>query len=147
MKALCWYGTDDVRLARIPEPENPEPTRCDRQGHANGDLRFRPASPDGFIPTMRSGDILGHEFMGEVVEVGGQTTKLKKGDRVVVPFTIACGRCFYDKAKTATFMATDRITALRQAINACRKGGTISIPGVYGGLLDKLPFGAAFHKV
>ena len=49
-------------------------------------------------------------------------------------------------AKTAAFLATDRITALRQAINCCRKGGTVSIPGVYGGLLDKIPFGAAFAK-
>ena len=53
---------------------------------------------------------------------------------------------YYDRAKTAAFMATDRVSALRQAIHACRKGGTVSIPGVYGGLLDKLPFGAAFHK-
>jgi threonine dehydrogenase-like Zn-dependent dehydrogenase len=53
---------------------------------------------------------------------------------------------YYDKAKTATMMATDRISALRQAIHCCRKGGTVSIPGVYGGYLDKMPFGAAFHK-
>jgi threonine dehydrogenase-like Zn-dependent dehydrogenase len=53
---------------------------------------------------------------------------------------------YYDKAKTATFMATDRISALRQALLACRKGGTVSIPGVYGGFLDKVPFGAAFSK-
>jgi threonine dehydrogenase-like Zn-dependent dehydrogenase len=52
----------------------------------------------------------------------------------------------YDKVKTATFMATDRASALRQAIHACRKGGTLSIPGVYGGLLDKVPLGAAFNK-
>jgi len=325
MKALCWYGTDDVRVARVPEPEilNPRDAivKVTLTAICGSDLHLL----DGFIPTMRSGDILGHEFMGEVVEVGRDNTKLKKGDRVVVPFTIACGHCFfcdrqlwsacdnsnpnawmaeklygfsssglfgyshmmggyaggqaeyvrvpfadvgpikippelsdeqvlflsdifptgymaaencniqpgdtiavwgcgpvgqfaiqsawmlgagrviaidreperlrmavekgkaetidyeqqdvfetlrdmtghgpdacidavgleahgtkldyyYDKAKTAAFMATDRITALRQAINACRKGGTVSIPGVYGGLLDKLPFGAAFHK-
>ena len=53
---------------------------------------------------------------------------------------------YYDRAKTATFLATDRPTALRQAIHACRKGGTVSIPGVYGGFLDKMPFGAAFGK-
>ena len=325
MKALCWYGTDDVRVARVPEPEilNPRDAiiKVTLTAICGSDLHLL----DGFIPTMRSGDILGHEFMGEVVDVGRDNTKLKKGDRVVVPFTIACGHCFfcdrqlwsacdnsnpnawmaeklygysssglfgyshmmggyaggqaeyvrvpfadvgpikippglsdeqvlflsdifptgymaaencniqpgdtiavwgcgpvgqfaiqsawmlgagrviaidreperlrmavekgkaetinyerqdvfdtlrdmtghgpdacidavgleahgtkldyyYDKAKTAAFLATDRITALRQAINACRKGGTISIPGVYGGLLDKLPFGAAFHK-
>jgi threonine dehydrogenase-like Zn-dependent dehydrogenase len=281
---------------------------------------------DGFIPTMKKGDILGHEFMGEVVEVGPGVTKLKRGDRVVVPFAIACGSCFfcrrqlwsccdnsnpnanvveklygysgsglfgyshmmggyaggqaeyvrvpfadvgplkvpgdlpdekvlflsdifptgymaaengniqggdtvavwgcgpvglfaiksayllgagrvlaidrfperlrmaaekcgaevidyerqdvaealryhtggrgpdvcidavgleahgpapwgwYDKAKTALMLETDRAYALRQAIEACRKGGTVSIPGVYGGLIDKMPFGAAFGK-
>ena len=53
---------------------------------------------------------------------------------------------FYDRAKTKTYMATDRPTALRQAIMACRKGGTVSIPGVYGGLVDKFPIGAAFSK-
>jgi threonine dehydrogenase-like Zn-dependent dehydrogenase len=53
---------------------------------------------------------------------------------------------YYDKVKTATLLATDRTTALRQAIHACRKGGTVSIPGVYGGFLDKMPLGAAFNK-
>jgi threonine dehydrogenase-like Zn-dependent dehydrogenase len=326
MKALCWYGTNDVRVARVPEPKilNPRDAiiKVTLTAICGSDLHLL----DGFIPTMHAGDILGHEFMGEVVEVGHANTKLKKGDRVVVPFTIACGRCFfcdrqlwsacdnsnpnawmaeklygfsasglfgyshmmggyaggqaeyvrvpyadvgpvkvppdlddeqvlflsdifptgymaaencniqpgdtvavwgcgpvgqfairsawmlgagrvigidreperlqmamekglaetinyeledvfetlkemtgghgpdacidavgleahgtkldyyYDRAKTAAFMATDRVSALRQAIHACRKGGTVSIPGVYGGLLDKLPFGAAFHK-
>jgi threonine dehydrogenase-like Zn-dependent dehydrogenase len=325
MKALCWYGTNDVRVARVPDPKilNPRDAiiKVTLTAICGSDLHLL----DGFIPTMHAGDILGHEFMGEVVEVGHGNTKLKKGDRVVVPFTIACGRFFcdrqlwsacdnsnpnawmaeklygfsasglfgyshmmggyaggqaeyvrvpyadvgpvrippdlddeqvlflsdifptgymaaencniqpgdtvavwgcgpvgqfairsawmlgagrvigidreperlqmavekglaetinyeledvfetlkemtgghgpdscidavgleahgtkldyyYDRAKTAAFMATDRISALRQAIHACRKGGTVSIPGVYGGLLDKLPFGAAFHK-
>jgi threonine dehydrogenase-like Zn-dependent dehydrogenase len=53
---------------------------------------------------------------------------------------------WYDKVKTATMVATDRLSALRQAIHACRKGGTVSIPGVYGGVLDKVPMGAAFAK-
>ncbi len=53
---------------------------------------------------------------------------------------------WYDKVKTSLFMATDRLEALRQAIHACRKGGTVSVPGVYGGFLDKVPFGAAFAK-
>jgi threonine dehydrogenase-like Zn-dependent dehydrogenase len=52
----------------------------------------------------------------------------------------------YDQVKAATYLATDRLTALRQAIQTCRKGGTVSIPGVYGGLLDKVPMGAAFAK-
>jgi threonine dehydrogenase-like Zn-dependent dehydrogenase len=325
MKALCWHGTDDVRVEQVPDPAilNPRDAivKVTSTAICGSDLHLL----DGFIPTMKSGDILGHEFMGEVVEVG-KGTSLKIGDRVVVPFTIACGSCFfcqrelwsacdnsnpnahvveklygysgsalfgyshmmggyaggqaeyvrvpysdvgpmkvpdhledekvlfltdifptgymaaencniqpgdivavwgcgpvgqmaiasalmlgaekvvaidevparlrmaarlgdveplnfteddvvdrlkqltagrgpdscieavgleahgatldayYDRAKTAMFMATDRPTALRQAIHACRKGGTVSIPGVYGGFLDKMPFGAAFGK-
>jgi len=326
MKAVCYHGTNDVRVDRVPDPRilNPRDaivkvtTTC----ICGSDLHLY----DGFIPTMRDGDVLGHEFMGEVVEVGSNNHKLKVGDRVVVPFTIACGNCFfckenlwslcdnsnpnawlaeklngfsgsalfgyshmyggypggqaeyarvpfadvgpikvpeslsdeqviflsdifptgymaadncgikpgdtvavwgwgpvgqfaiksafmlgaerviaidrfperlalaagegkaevlnyadtdilealraltggqgpdacidavgleahgttldawYDRIKTATFMATDRTHALRQAIMACRKGGTVSIPGVYGGFLDKFPLGAAFAK-
>ena len=326
MKALCWYGTDDIRVERVPDPKilNPRDAiiKVTLTAICGSDLHLL----DGFIPTMKRGDILGHEFMGEVVDVGRENKKLKVGDRVVVPFTIACGGCFfcqrgmwaacdnsnpnawmlekaygysgsglfgyshmmgdyaggqaeyvrvpfadvgpykvpegltdeqvlflsdifptgymaaencnitpgdtvavwgcgpvgqfciasawllgagrviaidreperlmmaagngkaevidltttdvaealrdmtggrgpdacidavgmeahgetiddwYDKAKTATLLATDRLSALRQAIHACRKGGTVSIPGVYGGLLDKVPMGAAFAK-
>ncbi len=327
MKALCWFGTSDVRIDDVPEPKilNPRDAivRVTLTAICGSDLHLY----DGFIPTMRRGDILGHEFMGEVVDVGPDNTKLKIGDRVVVPFTISCGRCFfcerdfwslcdnsnpnawmaekvygaspaglfgyshmmggyaggqaeyvrvpfadvgpikipanlgdeqvlflsdifptgyqaaencsiapgdtvavwgcgpvgqfsiksawmlgagrviaidreperlkmaaehgkaeilnfdhvdvyhalkdmtggrgpdacidavgleahstgtwdaiYDQIKTATMMATDRLSVLRQAIHACRKGGTVSIPGVYGGFLDKVPLGAAFNK-
>jgi threonine dehydrogenase-like Zn-dependent dehydrogenase len=325
MKALCWFGTGDVRVEDVPEPKILNPRDCvvkiTRTAICGSDLHLY----DGFIPTMKKGDILGHEFMGEVVETGASVKNLKVGDRVVVPFPIACGDCFfcqrglfsacdnsnpnawmqekvygfssaalfgyshmmggyaggqaefvrvpfadvgpvkvpegiddekvlflsdifptgymaaencqiqpgdtvavwgcgpvgqfaiksafllgaervfaidrfferlklaaesgaitidymeadvydqlsastggigpdacidavgleahgtsigaiYDKVKTLTFMATDRTTALREAILCCRKGGTVSVPGVYGGLLDKFPFGAAFDK-
>jgi threonine dehydrogenase-like Zn-dependent dehydrogenase len=325
MKAVVWHGTNDVRVERVPDPTilnaRDAIIRVTSTAICGSDLHLL----NGFIPTMQSGDILGHEFMGEVVEVGKENTKLKVGDRVVVPFTIACGGCFFckkelwslcdntnpnawmaeklygyttsglfgyshmtggfaggqaqyarvpfadvgpikvpdglsdeqvlflsdilptgymaaencdiqpgdvvaiwgcgpvgqmairsalllgaervlaidsiperlrmalaggaevvnfeqddvferlkfetggrgpdacidavgleahgatfdayvDKAKTAAFLATDRPNALRQAIHACRKGGIVSIPGVYGGLLDKIPFGAAFQK-
>lgn len=326
MKAVCWFGKNDVRVTSVPDPSiiNPHDAiiKVTTTAICGSDLHLY----DGYIPTMQKGDILGHEFMGEVVEVGHSVQRLKKGDRVVVPFTIACGKCFfcrrdlwsacdntnpnaqtaemlygfsgsglfgyshmmggyaggqaeyvrvpfadvgpipvppdlpdekvlflsdifptgymaaencniqpgdtvavwgcgpvgqfaiksayllgaerviaidnvperlrmaaeegnakplnfddedifgklsemtggmgpdacidavgleahgttvdalYDRAKTALFMATDRSHALRQAIRACRKGGTISVPGVYGGLLDKFPFGAAFSK-
>ena len=326
MKAVVWHGTNDVRVERVPDPTilNPRDAiiRVTTTAICGSDLHLL----DGFIPTMKAGDILGHEFMGEVVDVGTENTRLKVGDRVVVPFTIACGRCFfcqrqlwslcdnsnpnawmaeklygfsgsglfgyshmmggyaggqaqfvrvpfadvgpikisdgltdeqvlflsdifptgymaaencninpgdtiavwgcgpvgqmaiksafllgaerviaiddvperlkmaqeqsgaetvnfddeqvfdrlkdltggmgpdacidavgleahghtldsyYDKVKTATMMATDRPNALRQAIHACRKGGVVSIPGVYGGFLDKMPFGAASAK-
>jgi threonine dehydrogenase-like Zn-dependent dehydrogenase len=326
MKALVWHRTNDVRVEQVPDPKilNPRDAivRITSTAICGSDLHLL----DGFIPTMQAGDILGHEFMGEVVEVGPENRKLKVGDRVVVPFTIACGRCFFcdkqlwslcdnsnpnawmaeklygyttsglfgyshltggyaggqaqyarvpfadvgpikvpmslpdeqvlflsdilptgymaaencdikpgdviaiwgcgpvgqmaiksawllgaerviaidavperlrmaeekgqaetinferedvferlktmtggrgpdacidavgleahgptldayiDKAKAAAFLATDRPSALRQAIHACRKGGIVSIPGVYGGFLDKIPFGAAFQK-
>jgi threonine dehydrogenase-like Zn-dependent dehydrogenase len=326
MKALCWHGKWEVHVADVPDPVilNPRDAilKITSTAICGSDLHLY----DGYIPTMQRGDILGHEFMGEVVEIGKGVTNLKPGDRVIVPFTIACGRCFfcerqlwslcdnsnpnawiaekaygysgsglfgyshmyggyaggqaeyarvpfadvgcfkvpaglrdeqvlfltdifptgymaaencsiqkgdtvavwgcgpvgqfvikscfllgaarviaidhypgrlhmaradgkaevinfeeedvlkrldyltggrgpdacidavgleahgtnignvYDRAKTSTFLATDRLTALRQAILACRKGGTVSVPGVYGGLLDKVPIGAAFAK-
>jgi threonine dehydrogenase-like Zn-dependent dehydrogenase len=325
MKAVVWHGTNDVRVERVPDPAilngRDAIVRITASAICGSDLHLL----NGFIPTMQAGDILGHEFMGEVVDVGKQNTKLKIGDRVVVPFTIACGSCFFchrqlwslcdntnpnawiaeklygfttaglfgyshmtggyaggqaqyarvpfadvgpikvpegltdeqvlflsdifptgymaaencdikrgdvvavwgcgpvgqmairsamllgaervyavdnvperlrmalhagahtidfdhddvfdrlrvetggrgpdacidavgleahgatfdaylDKAKTSAFLATDRPNALRQAIHACRKGGIVSIPGVYGGFLDKVPFGAAFQK-
>ena len=326
MKALCYYGKEDVRVDTVPDPQIVNPrdaiVKITATAICGSDLHIY----DGFIPTMEKGDILGHEFMGEVVEVGKNNKRLKVGDRVVVPFTIACGNCFfckqqlwslcdnsnpnawmaekmygytasglfgyshmyggyaggqaeyarvpfadvgplkvpstlpdekvlflsdifptgymaaencdikpgdtiavwgcgpvgqfaiqsaymlgaerviaidrfperlemaarlgkaeplnyeevdvpeelraltggqgpdacidavgleahghtldawYDTAKTTMMMATDRTHALRQAINCCRKGGIVSIPGVYGGWLDKFPLGAAFAK-
>src|SRR3954463_10729771 len=95
MKALCWYGTNDVRVSRVPDPKilNPRDAivKVTLTAICGSDLHLL----DGFIPTMKSGDILGHEFMGEVVEVGSGNTRLRVGDRVVVPFTISCGHCFF----------------------------------------------------
>ena len=326
MKALCWQGKEDVRVESVPDPKilNPRDAivRITTTAICGSDLHLY----DGFIPAMMPGDILGHEFMGEIVETGAAVKNLKVGDRVVVPFTISCGNCFfcreklwslcdnsnpnawiaekmygysasglfgyshiyggyaggqaeyarvpfadvgpikvdsglsdgqvlflsdifptgymaaencsirpgdtvavwgcgpvgqfairsafllgaervialdrfperlrmakeggaeivnyedepdvikvlrdmtggmgpdacidavgmesfghtigaiYDRFKTVTMQATDRANVLRQVIQACRKGGTVSIPGVYGGLVDKIPFGAAFAK-
>ena len=325
MKALCWHGANDVRVDNVPDPTiiNPRDAivKITSTAICGSDLHLY----DGFIPTMQSGDIMGHEFMGEVVELGSEVKNLKKGDRVIVPFTISCGSCFfcnrdlwslcdnsnpnaglaekmfghspaglfgyshltggyaggqaeyarvpfadvgplkipdglsdeqvlfltdifptgymaaencdiqpgdtvavwgcgpvgqfairsafmlgadrviaidriperlqmaaaakaeiinyeeidageavtemtggrgpdscidavgmeahgtgldalYDKAKQAVRLESDRPTALRQVILACRKGGTVSIPGVYGGFVDKVPLGAAFNK-
>jgi threonine dehydrogenase-like Zn-dependent dehydrogenase len=325
VKAVCWERTGVVRVEHVADPAilnaRDAIVRITSTAICGSDLHLF----DGFIPTMRSGDILGHEFMGEVVEVGRGVENLVRGDRVIVPFPIACGRCFfcthdlwaccdnsnpnaaiaeklygfspsglfgyshmmggyaggqaqytrvpyadvgpfkvpahlpdeqvlfltdifptgymaaenceiehgetiavwgcgpvgqfairsafllgagrviaidtvparlrmaadagaeildsmrddiferlkdmtggigpdacidavgmeahganidywYDKAKTIAFMATDRASTLRQAINCCRKGGIVSIPGVYGGFIDKVPIGAAFNK-
>ena len=93
MKALCWFGKYDVRVYDVPEPRilNPHDAiiRVTTTAICGSDLHLY----DAYIPTMQKGDILGHEFMGEVVEVGKAVKNLKAGDRVVVPFTIACGNC------------------------------------------------------
>jgi threonine dehydrogenase-like Zn-dependent dehydrogenase len=95
MRANCWYGVNDVRVDHVPDPEiiNPRDAivKITSTAICGSDLHLY----DGFIPTMAHGDILGHEFMGEVVDVGKGVTNLKAGDRVVVPFPIACGNCFF----------------------------------------------------
>jgi threonine dehydrogenase-like Zn-dependent dehydrogenase len=95
MKALCWYGKNDVRVETVPEPKiiNPRDAiiKTTLSAICGSDLHLL----HGYIPSMQQGDILGHEFMGEVLEVGTDVSNLKKGDRVVVPFTIACGRCWF----------------------------------------------------
>jgi threonine dehydrogenase-like Zn-dependent dehydrogenase len=202
MKALTWHGKGDVRCENVPDPRIEHPrdaiikvTSCAICG---SDLHIY----DGVIPSMESGDVLGHETMGQVVEVGSENRKLKVGDRVVVPFTISCGECFFckrgyysgcersnpnrekaeklydriqelthgrgadacidavgtephttasfdsvvDRMKVATFMGTDRPHVLRQAIHCCRNFGTVSIVGVYGGFLDKIPMGSAINR-
>lgn len=94
MRALTWHGTSDVRVDTHPDPEiiNPRDIiiKVTSTAICGSDLHLY----DGVIPGMKSGDILGHEFMGEIVETGPRST-LQKGQRVVVPFTIACGHCFF----------------------------------------------------
>lgn len=95
MKAICWHGKKDVRVETVPEPKllnkRDAILKISLTAICGSDLHLY----HGVIPTMQEGDILGHEFMGEVVEVGTEVPNLKKGDRVVVPFCIACGNCFF----------------------------------------------------
>jgi threonine dehydrogenase-like Zn-dependent dehydrogenase len=95
MRAVCWNGKEDVRVETVPDPQilNPRDAIVCITSTAicGSDLHLY----DGYIPTMKKGDILGHEFMGEVMEVGRAVRNLKPGDRVVVPFTIACGHCWF----------------------------------------------------
>lgn len=94
MRALTWQGTHDVRVETVDDPEIVNPrdaiVRVTSTAICGSDLHLY----DGVIPGMKSGDVLGHEFMGEVVETGPGST-LNKGQRVVVPFTISCGGCFH----------------------------------------------------
>ncbi len=93
MRALCWHGKGDIRCDTVPDPSIEDPRdviiKVSSCAICGSDLHLL----DGQMPTMESGDVLGHEFMGEVVETGSPGHKLKKGDRIVVPFNINCGEC------------------------------------------------------
>jgi threonine dehydrogenase-like Zn-dependent dehydrogenase len=95
MRANCWHGKEDMRVEQVEDPKilnrRDIIVRVTLSAICGSDLHLY----NGFIPTMQRGDIVGHEFMGEVVEVGPDVKNLKVGDRVVVPFPIACGSCFF----------------------------------------------------
>jgi len=95
MRALVWHGRHDMRVDTVPDPvrinKRDAIIRITSTAICGSDLHLY----NGLIPSMKSGDILGHEFMGEVVDVGPENNKLKVGDKVVVPFVIACGSCFF----------------------------------------------------
>jgi len=97
VKALVWCGKDDVRVENVPEPKilnlRDAIVKITSTAICGSDLHLL----NGYIPSLMPGDILGHEFMGEVVETGAGVTNLKPGDRVIVPFTISCGQCFFCK--------------------------------------------------
>ncbi|EIV95454.1 alcohol dehydrogenase catalytic domain-containing protein, partial [Frankia sp. QA3] len=93
MRANCWLGRGEVEIQEVPDPKilnsRDAIVRISKTAICGSDLHLF----NGFVPTMMKGDVLGHEFMGEVVEVGHDVETLRIGDRVVVPFPIACGRC------------------------------------------------------
>jgi threonine dehydrogenase-like Zn-dependent dehydrogenase len=127
MKALRWYGKEDVRVETVPDPEILDPrdaiVRITATAICGSDLHLY----GGYMPTMEKGDILGHEPMGEVVEVGSAVKNLKPGDRVVVPFTIACGTCFF--CQKGLFSLCD--TSNPNAEIACKAMGQ-SPAGMFG---------------
>ncbi|MGV3576751.1 MAG: zinc-dependent alcohol dehydrogenase [Devosia sp.] len=127
MRALTWHGTNDVRVDTHPDPQiiNPRDVilKVTSTAICGSDLHLY----DGVIPGMKSGDILGHEFMGEVVEVGPKST-LQKGQRVVVPFTISCGKCFFCE---------------QQQFSACDNGNPVVNQDASETLYGQ-PMGAAF---
>ncbi len=127
MKALCWHGANDIRCDTVPDPKIEDArdviikvTSCAICG---SDLHLM----DGLMPTMKSGDVLGHEFMGEVVEVGQGFTKFKKGDRIVVPFNINCGEC--DQCRRGNFSVCERSN--RNAAMAAEQFG-FTTAGLFG---------------
>ncbi|TDX32082.1 threonine dehydrogenase-like Zn-dependent dehydrogenase [Modicisalibacter xianhensis] len=106
MKALCWHGKNDIRYETVPDPEIEDPRdaiiNVSSCAICGSDLHLF----HHFMPSMKSGDIVGHEFMGEVMEVGSEVKHLKVGDRVVVPFTITCGEC--DQCRRGNFSLCER---------------------------------------
>jgi threonine dehydrogenase-like Zn-dependent dehydrogenase len=102
MRANCWYGKTDVRVETVPDPKilnrRDAIVKISSTAICGSDLHLY----NGFMPTMEKGDILGHEFMGELVEVGPDVKNRKVGDRVVVSFPISCGNCFFCKQEMFT---------------------------------------------
>ncbi|WP_206455769.1 zinc-dependent alcohol dehydrogenase [Aurantimonas marina] len=127
MKAITWHGKHDMRCESVPDPEIEDGRdaiiKVSACAICGSDLHFY----DGFMPGMESGDIVGHEFMGEVVEVGRENRKLKVGDRVVVPFTIVCGEC--DQCRRGNFSVCERTN--RNAETAAKMFGHTTA-GLYG---------------
>ncbi len=133
MKAVCWYGTEDVRVETVPDPKilnaRDAILRITATAICGSDLHLY----DGFIPTMEKGDILGHEFMGEVVEVGKENG-LRRGDRVVVPFCIACGQCFYCRQGLTALCDNSNPNAwMLENLYGQAGGGLFGYSHLYGG--------------
>ena len=95
MRATCWYGKNDVRVEQVPDPKilnrSDAIVKITSTAICGSDLHLY----NGYMPMMQKGDIIGHEFMGEVVEVGSEVKNVQVGDRVVASFPISCGRCFF----------------------------------------------------
>lgn len=106
MRALCWHGKHDIRCETVKDPTIEHPrdaiVKVSSCAICGSDLHLF----NGFMPGMQSGDVMGHEFMGEVVEVGAGNRALKVGDRVVVPFTITCGEC--EQCRRGNFSVCER---------------------------------------
>jgi threonine dehydrogenase-like Zn-dependent dehydrogenase len=134
MRAVCWHGKHDVRYDTVDDPKLQSPsdaiikvTACAICG---SDLHLT----DGYVPTMEAGDVMGHETMGEVVDVGSDVHNLKVGDRVVVPFTISCGACWFCQNKL--FSLCDRSNpegAQQKKLIGHATAGLFGYSHMYGG--------------
>jgi threonine dehydrogenase-like Zn-dependent dehydrogenase len=133
MKAVCWYGPEDIRVTNVPDPKIQNSrdaiVRVTSTAICGSDLHLY----GGFIPSMQKGDVLGHEFMGEVVEVGHQNG-LKVGDRVIVPFAIACGRCWFCQNHLVSLCDNSNPNAaVADAMYGFSGAGLFGYSHIYGG--------------
>ncbi|AQH05087.1 glutathione-dependent formaldehyde dehydrogenase (plasmid) [Burkholderia sp. KK1] len=140
MKALIWHGKKDIRFDTVPDPRiehgRDAIIKVSTCAICGSDLHLF----DGFMPGMKSGDVMGHEFMGEVVEVGRDNSALKIGDRVVVPFTIICGEC--DQCKRGNFSVCERSNRNKDAADKLFGHATAGLFG-YTHLTGGYPGGQA----
>lgn len=148
MKAVCWNGKRDVRVETVKDPEilNPRDIilKVSSTAICGSDLHLY----NGYIPTMKPGDILGHEFMGEVVEVGPGVKSLRVGQRVVVPFNLACGNCFFCQKQLFALCDNSNPNAeLGELLNGHSPSGLFGYTHAYGGYaggqaeLVRVPYG------
>ncbi|HET7229478.1 MAG TPA: zinc-dependent alcohol dehydrogenase [Longimicrobium sp.] len=140
MKALAWHGKEDVRCDNVPDPVIEEPTdaivRITSTAICGSDLHLY----DGYVPFMKPGDVLGHEPMGIVEEVGSGVTNLKRGDRVVIPFTICCGACWFcQKGLWSCCDTTNRKPEIAQKLMGHAPAGLFG----YSALTGEYPGGQA----
>jgi threonine dehydrogenase-like Zn-dependent dehydrogenase len=134
MKAVCWMGKRKMEVQRVPDPRLLNPRDCVLRITATAICGSDLHLYNGYIPTLEKGDILGHEFMGEVVEVGPEVKKLKVGDRVVVPFTISCGGCIHcSRTLWSCCDNTNPNAALLEAIAGQSGAAIYGYSALYGG--------------
>jgi len=164
MRAVCWHGKHDVRVDTVPDP----------QIVSRGDVIVKVALTsicgsdlhlyDGMIPAMKKGDILGHEFVGEIVEAGPGVTRFRAGDRVIVPFPISCGACWYCKHELWSLCDnTNPNSLMMENIYGDTGAGIFGYSHLYGGYsggqaeyvrvpfadvgLEKIPDGIPYEQV
>jgi len=134
MRALCWHAPRDVRWEQAPDPRILNPRDAIVQVTATAICGSDLHLYGGNIPTMKAGDVLGHEFMGEIVEVGSGVGNLKIGDRVVVPFPIACGACFYCREGLTSLCDNSNPNAeMAEALYGFSGAGLFGYSHLYGG--------------
>ena len=134
MRAVTWHGRRDVRVERVSDPAIVNPrdaiVRVTLTAICGSDLHLY----NGYIPTMQPGDVLGHEFMGEVVDVGPEVRTLSRGDRVVVPFAIACGGCYFcEQQLWALCDNTNPNAAIAETLYGASGSGLFGYSHIYGG--------------